>query len=427
MASDNSRRAARFGRLSTDAPVPADQQSVIPGVPGVPWWGAVLIAAVLTAIGATIDALANSSLGLVYNLFFLFGCVIAALAVRRRALFTAAVQPPLVSVFIGLTALWGLAQAASTNNKPQGMRQVVLNVALPFSNLFPWIAGVFLVTLLIVLVRWFVTRDAAATKNVPGKGTRSAGAKKATPATSKKPKATRNASSTKTSTKNVSTKSKAAEKTKKLGTAPAAKRAATKSGAKSGTAKSGTAQPATAKPAARKAESGTSDSRRRAAPRPAQTDAGEPHTENAPAGNRRPARRPAAGERSRADQARPAESRAERPRPAEQPRPADPRSGDPRPGEPSPDSPRAESARAEQSGDPGQSPQRASAGRPAASASRPVRKAPTVVGQATERPVRRAAPQVIPPRPATDRPRRTAGQSLREQGAVEDLTLGLDD
>ncbi len=407
MASDNSRRAARFGRLSTDTPIPADQQSVIPGVPGVPWWGAVLIAAVLTAIGATIDALANSSLGLVYNLFFLFGCVIAALAVRRRALFTAAVQPPLVSVFIGLTALWGLAQAASTNNKPQGMRQVVLNVALPFSNLFPWIAGVFLVSLLIVLVRWFVTRDAAATKNVPGKGTRSAGAKKATPATSKKPKATRNASSTKTSTKNVSTKSKAAGKTKKLGTAPAAKRAATKSGAKSGTAKSGTAQPPTAKRAARKAESGTSDSRRRAAPRP-QTDAGELHTENAPAGYRRPA----AGERSR---------------PAEQPRPADPRSGDPRPGEPSPDSPRAESARAEQSGDPGRSPQRASAGRPAASASRPVRKAPTVVGQATERPVRRAAPQVIPPRPATDRPRRTAGQSLREQGAVEDLTLGLDD
>lgn len=79
--------------------------SALPSVPGVPWYGAVLIALVLTAIGAVIGGSDYSTgvPGAVW-VFFLAGAVLAALAVRRRAVFTAMVQPPLIAavvVFLG--------------------------------------------------------------------------------------------------------------------------------------------------------------------------------------------------------------------------------------------------------------------------------------------------------------------------------------
>ena len=70
-----------------------------PDVPGVPWWGAVLIATTTTLAGIAIDA--SSGLRELTNVcagLYLIGCVAAVLVVRRSALFTAMVQPPLVLV-----------------------------------------------------------------------------------------------------------------------------------------------------------------------------------------------------------------------------------------------------------------------------------------------------------------------------------------
>ncbi len=137
-------------------------RSVLPSVPGVPWWGAVLVAVGFTALGALIDLSLNASLGLIYNLLFVLGCVVAALAVRRRALFTAAVQPPLVTLGVGMASLYFATLARSGSGRPQGMRRMVLNIALPFSNLFPWILTAFVLTLAVVAFRYYSTRAVAA-------------------------------------------------------------------------------------------------------------------------------------------------------------------------------------------------------------------------------------------------------------------------
>ncbi|QMT00491.1 DUF6542 domain-containing protein [Gordonia jinghuaiqii] len=148
--------------------VPPDQQSVLPAVRGVPWWGAVLLATGITALGAAIDAGSNDSLGSIYKFCYLVGCVIAALAVRRRALFTAAAQPPLIAFFVSIVTLYGLnSEQAST-----GLKSLIFSVLLPVAADFPWMATTFVVTLALVVARWFLTRDTS------GSGPAKAGAAK---------------------------------------------------------------------------------------------------------------------------------------------------------------------------------------------------------------------------------------------------------
>ncbi|AZI57400.1 hypothetical protein EH165_03725 [Nakamurella antarctica] len=63
---------------------------------GVPWWGAVLIAAILTVGGTAYDIGANNELGWPSRTLSILGAVISVLAVQRRSIFTPMVQPPLV-------------------------------------------------------------------------------------------------------------------------------------------------------------------------------------------------------------------------------------------------------------------------------------------------------------------------------------------
>lgn len=86
--------------------------SVAPSVPGVPWYGAVLIAVVLTVIGLMIAG-NNFSDGVPTSLWvcFLAGAVLAVLVVRRQAVFTTMVQPPLVLAavtFVGARMFGGM-------------------------------------------------------------------------------------------------------------------------------------------------------------------------------------------------------------------------------------------------------------------------------------------------------------------------------
>ena len=141
--------------------VPLDQQSVLPAVRGVPWWGAVLLGTGITGLGAAIDAGSNDSLGSIYKFCYLVGCVIAALAVRRRALFTAAAQPPLIAFFVSIVTLYGL----NSEQTSSGLKSLIVNVLLPIAADFPWMLTTFLVTLALVLARWFLTRDPAESTN----------------------------------------------------------------------------------------------------------------------------------------------------------------------------------------------------------------------------------------------------------------------
>lgn len=335
-------------RILSTTPVPVDTQSVLPRAVGVPWWGAVLIAAGFTVVGAIIDVQVNSALGLVYNSFFLVGSVLAVLAVRRRALFTAAVQPPLVTLSIGLIALYSMVLSSSDAAAPQGMRQAILEVVLPFSNLFPWIIGTFVLCVLIAAARWFTTRDAVAAEAAEPQTRRQQPAPRAKQVPRKK-----QAPREKSQAPGERRVRPAAERPTPAAPAPAKGKKPAASDAKPRTP----ARPARTTPAA--ARSAVADGPRVVTESP---------------GTERPGTQPAATER------RPGPTT----RPATEARPAE---------------------------------------RSAAGGARPVRRDPSVVGQG-DRPVRRAQPQVIPASP--DGPRRTAGQ-LRDTGAIEDLTTGLDD
>lgn len=121
-----------------------------------PWWGAVLLGTGITGLGAAIDAGSNDSLGSIYKFCYLVGCVIAALAVRRRALFTAAAQPPLIAFFVSIVTLYGI----NSEQASSGLKSLIFNVLLPIAADFPWMLTTFLTTLALVLARWFLTRDA---------------------------------------------------------------------------------------------------------------------------------------------------------------------------------------------------------------------------------------------------------------------------
>lgn len=83
--------------------------SVIPTIKGIPWWAAVLLGFVLSAVGAFIDISGSdgltNSLGTAFKIFSIAGCVLAALATRRGSIFTPMVQPPLVIIVAVTLAL----------------------------------------------------------------------------------------------------------------------------------------------------------------------------------------------------------------------------------------------------------------------------------------------------------------------------------
>lgn len=128
---------------------------MLPRFRGLHWWGAVLVATVATAVGAGLDAKMHGALGSVYQVLYLTGCVGAALAVRRRALFTAAVQPPLVAFLVSVVTLYFL-----NSDMKMSAKTLVFKVALPIASSFPSMAVTFVITLAVVIGRWFITRGA---------------------------------------------------------------------------------------------------------------------------------------------------------------------------------------------------------------------------------------------------------------------------
>ncbi len=102
-------------------------------MPGIPAWAAVLIAVACTLLGFLIDASGDSvELTASFATLYVAGCVAAVLAVRFRGLFTAMVLPPLL-LFLAVP----LAYQQLTGRISTGLKDILLNLAIPLVNRFP--------------------------------------------------------------------------------------------------------------------------------------------------------------------------------------------------------------------------------------------------------------------------------------------------
>ncbi|ORB64345.1 DUF6542 domain-containing protein [Mycolicibacterium tusciae] len=136
--------------------VAADHRSVHPNIPGVPWWGAVLIAATLMAVGFAYDAGSGAKeLTSVFAGTYVVGCIFAVLAVRQSGVFTAVIQPPLL--------LFGAVPSAYfvfTDSTLSNFKDTLINCAYPLIERFPLMFFTSAVVLLIGMARWYTGMSA---------------------------------------------------------------------------------------------------------------------------------------------------------------------------------------------------------------------------------------------------------------------------
>ncbi|HTM86472.1 MAG TPA: DUF6542 domain-containing protein, partial [Mycobacterium sp.] len=141
--------------------VNAEHRSVHPGIAGVPWWGAIVIAAALTTLGFAFDAGTGSKqLTTVFAALYVVGCVVAVLAVQQSGLFTAVVQPPLI-LFVSVPGAYFLFHGATFT----GLKNLAINCGYPLIERFPLMLFGSAAVLLIGLARWsfgLTSRDADA-------------------------------------------------------------------------------------------------------------------------------------------------------------------------------------------------------------------------------------------------------------------------
>ncbi|ORA37040.1 DUF6542 domain-containing protein [Mycobacterium aquaticum] len=141
--------------------VPADHRSVYPKWPGVPWWGAVLLAVTATAIGFAFDAgSGDRELSTFFAVCYVLGCLGAVLAVRQSGVFTAVIQPPLI-LFVAVPGSYFLFHGGQLG----GIKDLAINCGYPLIERFPLMLFTTAAVLLIGLARWYfalATRHSAA-------------------------------------------------------------------------------------------------------------------------------------------------------------------------------------------------------------------------------------------------------------------------
>ncbi|OBB73104.1 DUF6542 domain-containing protein [Mycolicibacterium monacense] len=150
--------------------VPADHRSVHPLFPGLPWWGAVVLAFTVTAVGFAFDAGSGSrELGSVFSACYVLGCLLAVLAVRQAGLFTAVIQPPLL-LFITVPGAYFLFHGSEIH----ALKDLAINCGYPLIERFPLMFFTSAAVLLIGMGRWYLgmsSRHATGTSAPAAKGT----------------------------------------------------------------------------------------------------------------------------------------------------------------------------------------------------------------------------------------------------------------
>jgi hypothetical protein len=131
--------------------VTADHRSAHPNIPGVPWWGAVLLAVTLTAVGFAFDAgSGDKELSMVFAASYALGCIFAVLAVRQSGIFTAVIQPPLI-LFVAVPTAYFLFHGAQFT----GIKDTLINFGYPLIVRFPVMFFTSAAVLLIGMARWY--------------------------------------------------------------------------------------------------------------------------------------------------------------------------------------------------------------------------------------------------------------------------------
>lgn len=125
---------------------------MIPAIPGVPSWGAVLIAITFTAVGFAFDAGSGAKeLTLAFAIAYVVGCVAAVVMVRQTSIFTAVIQPPLI-LFVCVPGAYFLFHGGTMD----GIRDLLINCGYPLVERFPLMFFTTAIVLLTGLVRWYV-------------------------------------------------------------------------------------------------------------------------------------------------------------------------------------------------------------------------------------------------------------------------------
>jgi hypothetical protein len=137
-----------------DAETAWDDRPILGTFRGLPWWGGVLLAFGLAAVAAVVDMQRQGSLGMIYQIAYGVGCVGAVCVVRRRSLFGPIVQPPLVFAVTAIGAVVALDE-----NPGNGLRQLILSVAIPLTSNFPTMAAATVLTVAVGVYRLWKERD----------------------------------------------------------------------------------------------------------------------------------------------------------------------------------------------------------------------------------------------------------------------------
>lgn len=139
----------------------ADHRSILPSIAGLPWWSAVAVAVVATAIGVAFDAgSGDKELTFVFSALYVMGCIAAVLMVQQSGVFTTVIQPPLILFVIVPGAYWLFRGGGFP-----GLKAIVINCGYPLIERFPLMLFTAAAVLLIGMVRWYLGMlDGAAAK-----------------------------------------------------------------------------------------------------------------------------------------------------------------------------------------------------------------------------------------------------------------------
>ncbi|HET9116681.1 MAG TPA: DUF6542 domain-containing protein [Pseudonocardiaceae bacterium] len=147
MTATRARRTAQRGSW--------DEHSLLPDCPGIPWWAAVLCTLGLAATGVFADVERLNRLGLVFQICYFLGCLLAVVVVQRKGLFGPMIAPPLVLA----VAVPSVVLAAGSASSGEGMIATALTVGTPLINGFPTMAITTGFTLGIGILRTVIQRQ----------------------------------------------------------------------------------------------------------------------------------------------------------------------------------------------------------------------------------------------------------------------------
>ena len=113
------------------------QRSVLAAVLGLRPVAAIGLGALLTAIGVVVDLTWVGSLGAVFTICYVSGCLLAVAWVRREGLFGPLVQPPLLVA----VAVPAVVLLSGSPRPGQGVTERLLVIGAPLVNAFPVMAA----------------------------------------------------------------------------------------------------------------------------------------------------------------------------------------------------------------------------------------------------------------------------------------------